>query len=69
MHEFDNDFYGANLKIVMLGYIRPMSNFKSLDDLIAAIKKDIADANEALDQPQTQTYQSDVFFTPVNVKL
>lgn len=30
MHSFENDFYGSNLKVVMLGYLRPMANFKCL---------------------------------------
>ena len=33
MNEFPEDFYGSELKIVMLGYIRPMTSFKSLGNL------------------------------------
>ena len=32
MHEFDQDFYGSLLKILVVGYIRPMSNYKSLGE-------------------------------------
>ena len=34
MNEFPEDFYGSNLKIAMLGYIRPMTSFKSLGELL-----------------------------------
>lgn len=30
MHEFGHDFYGSNLKVVITGYIRPMTSYKSL---------------------------------------
>ena len=33
IHTFGQDFYGSNLKIVMLKYIRPMKDFKSLGKL------------------------------------
>lgn len=33
MHVFDEDFYGSELKVAMLGYIRGEKNFKSLGEL------------------------------------
>ena len=30
MHTFSEDFYGSKLKVIMLGYIRPMEDFSSL---------------------------------------
>jgi FAD synthase len=33
MHEFPEDFYGATLKIVLLGEIRKMTTFNSLGTL------------------------------------
>ena len=30
IHMFKEDFYGSTLKVIMLGYIRPMKNFSSL---------------------------------------
>ena len=30
LHKFDKDFYGSQLKIVMTGYLRAMTNFKCL---------------------------------------
>ena len=33
MHEFSEDFYGATLKIVLLGEIRKMTTFNNLGTL------------------------------------
>ena len=30
MHKFDADFYGAELRVVVVGYLRPEKNFSSL---------------------------------------
>lgn len=32
MHVFEDDFYGSELRVVMLGYIRGEKNFKSLGE-------------------------------------
>lgn len=63
IHTFGQDFYGSNLKIVMLKYIRPMRDYKSLDELIAAIETDISDSEAALDQPENSIFKTDSFFT------
>ncbi|WAR16274.1 RIFK-like protein [Mya arenaria] len=56
------DFYGSNLKVCMLGFIRPMRNFSGLDELISAINKDISDSEEALDKPENIKIKTDNFF-------
>ncbi|CAG5131907.1 unnamed protein product [Candidula unifasciata] len=63
IHKFDHDFYGQHLKTIILGYIRPMCNFESLDSLIAAIHKDIADAVEHLKEPECLKYSQHPFFS------
>lgn len=30
IHSFENDFYGSELSVVILGFIRPEKNFPSL---------------------------------------
>ncbi|XP_065663924.1 putative riboflavin kinase [Hydra vulgaris] len=50
LHEFDCDFYGSTLRIVMTGYIRPELNFGSLTELVDAIKNDIAIAHSSLEK-------------------
>ncbi|XP_064084869.1 riboflavin kinase-like isoform X2 [Macrobrachium nipponense] len=62
LHTFEEDFYGSQLRVVMLGYIRPEKNFSSLDSLIDAIKSDIAEADKKLSLPESQTYKEHSFF-------
>ena len=33
IHNFENDFYGSELIVVMLGYLRPEKNYDSLEAL------------------------------------
>jgi len=57
MHKFDNDFYGHHLKALALGYIRPELDFKSLEDLILAIKEDIKFSEAELAKPRYHQYR------------
>lgn len=41
INKFENDFYGELLNVTILGYIRPMSKFESLEKLIEIINNDI----------------------------
>lgn len=63
LHKFDGDFYGANLKLVILGHIRPERDFLSLDDLINEIHNDIAIAESKLDNNELDKYRKHIFFT------
>lgn len=51
LHEFNEDFYGEELRLVIVGYIRPEANFPSLESLIARIHEDGRIAENALDLP------------------
>ncbi|XP_048854660.1 riboflavin kinase [Brienomyrus brachyistius] len=62
IHKFKEDFYGATLSVVLVGYIRPEKNYESLDALIAAIKSDIEEAERRLDLPDHQKLKQDNFF-------
>lgn len=62
IHKFAENFYGAKLKVMFVGYLRGEKNFSSMDDLIAAIWKDVEDAKKALDTPEGQAAKSDSFF-------
>jgi len=33
LHQFPDDFYGEDLRVVVLGYLRPEANFPSLGTL------------------------------------
>ena len=48
MDEFESDFYDSVLNLVLVGYIRPMEKYDSLDALIAAIDADKAFAADKL---------------------
>ncbi|KHJ43654.1 riboflavin biosynthesis protein RibF domain protein [Trichuris suis] len=62
LHLFDEDFYGAKLRVVALDYLRPMTTFKSLEELIEAIQRDIENAKSALASPTFQRFRGDEFF-------
>lgn len=68
MHNYDRDLYGNILKVCIAGYLRPEQNFDSLDALIAAIKKDISDAEGLLEDEEMQKLKFDDFFTQTNTK-
>lgn len=51
LHQFEEDFYGEELRLAIVGYIRPEANFPSLDSLIARIHEDGRIAEKALDLP------------------
>ncbi|KAK4798262.1 hypothetical protein SAY86_030588 [Trapa natans] len=51
LHEFDEDFYGKELHLVIVGYIRPEMNFPSLEKLIEKIHGDRRIAEKALELP------------------
>ncbi|XP_065841675.1 riboflavin kinase-like [Oscarella lobularis] len=50
LHEFADDFYGAELSVVVVGYLRDEKSFPSLDALIQAIHGDISEARITLDR-------------------
>ena len=58
LNKFEEDFYGATLKIAVTGFIRPEKNFSSLEELITAINNDIAFANEKLDCKTMEKFKS-----------
>ncbi|XP_076439256.1 riboflavin kinase-like [Babylonia areolata] len=64
LHNFKEDFYGNVLKVIMLGFIRPMEDFSSLEALIAAINQDIAMCKERLKDPAMDSFQHNNFFHP-----
>ena len=53
----DADFYGEELALLLLGYVRPERKFPSFDELIAAIKADIDTAGRALTEPEFAAFR------------
>ncbi|CAI8592184.1 unnamed protein product [Vicia faba] len=61
LHEFTEDFYGEELRLVIVGYIRPERNFPSLESLIAKIHEDRIVAERALDLPMYSSHKNDLY--------
>lgn len=61
LHDFPEDFYGENLCLVIIGYIRPEANFPSLESLIAKIHEDRDIAERSLELPQYNKYKDDPY--------
>ncbi|GAV03812.1 hypothetical protein RvY_14190-1 [Ramazzottius varieornatus] len=62
LRSFADDFYGGLLRVMVLGFIREMESYTSLDALIAAIHSDIDIANKALSEERfASCYDSDFF--------
>ena len=62
LHEFDSDFYGEVLRLVVNGYIRPEAKFEGenwLSELKAAIAQDVSLTEASLDQPLFQLSSSE----------
>lgn len=53
---FDPEFYGEEMRLCIIGYMRPEWKFNSIEQLIEHINNDVAVAKKALDLPQAQTY-------------
>jgi len=67
IHQFDNDFYGSELVVSVLGYLRPEKNFDSLDALKDAIWGDVDDAKRELERDEFASYRThDMFINPNN---
>ena len=64
LHEFAEDFYGAELRLVVAGYIRPEADFTTLEALIAQIRGDADVARAALELPPYAPLRDDPFLRP-----
>jgi len=62
MHEFGEDFYGQQISLVILAYLRPMDKYEGLDKLIRAIERDVRVGDTALDLPEYCAFKEDAFF-------
>ncbi|KAI9319805.1 hypothetical protein BX666DRAFT_1916479 [Dichotomocladium elegans] len=62
IHEFPEDFYGVDIRVIVLGYIRPEQNYPSLDALIRDIRTDVEVAKKSLQRPAYLKLKQDSFF-------
>lgn len=61
IHKFDEDFYGKELKVIVLGYIRPELNYTNVEALIKDINTDIDVAKNSLERNGYSLYKNDPF--------
>ncbi|XP_065036690.1 bifunctional riboflavin kinase/FMN phosphatase-like [Musa acuminata AAA Group] len=67
LHDFDENFYGEELRLAVVGYIRPKHRPPSLESLIARIHEDRRIVEKALDLPIYVGYKESPFLrTPCN---
>mmetsp|Transcript_2150 Transcript_2150/g.4166 ORF Transcript_2150/g.4166 Transcript_2150/m.4166 type:complete len:171 (+) Transcript_2150:55-567(+) len=70
-HEFEHDFYGASMRLIVCGYVRPQENFfkegvayeAAMATLIEAIANDVEFGKTKLDTVEMLAFRSDAFFT------
>lgn len=62
MHTFHGDFYGQEMRVVVLGYIRPELEYKSLDALIDDIETDKRVGEASVARPAYAAYRNDPLF-------
>jgi len=63
VHKFEEaDLYGRQLKVIILGFIRPEQNFDSLEALIDAIRKDIEEGKKRGSEESWAKFRADPCF-------
>jgi len=67
LHEFERDFYGYEMKALVLGYIRPELDYTSREALIEDINTDKRVALNSLARPGYQKFTSNGHFGCQNV--
>ncbi|KAJ2584499.1 riboflavin kinase [Coemansia sp. RSA 1836] len=64
IHKFSEDFYGKDLRIAIVGFIREEKNYESLDALVDDINMDIKVAQESLKRKAYMDVNAAPFFRP-----
>lgn len=59
LHTFREDFYGATLSLIILGYIRPEYDYVSKEALVEDIREDIRISQRSLDREAYLKYKDD----------
>lgn len=62
LHKYGGDFYGKELRVAILGFIREEMQFSSIDELIKRIQKDIEIAQTLLMDEDMQVSKMNSFF-------
>ena len=59
LNSFDADFYGAGMRLVMLGHVRPEYDYVSAEALVEDIREDIRVTKRSLDRDHYKEYLND----------
>ncbi|KZP24604.1 riboflavin kinase [Athelia psychrophila] len=62
LHEFEKDFYGYDMKALVLGYIRPELDYTSRESLVEDINTDKRVALNSLARPGYEQFMTDPHF-------
>ena len=57
----EDDFYGEEMRVVLLGFIRPEKKFDGIQELISQIKRDCGMASKQLDESVHKAFSVDAF--------
>ncbi|PPQ69387.1 hypothetical protein CVT24_001656 [Panaeolus cyanescens] len=69
LHPFKRDFYGFEMRALVLGYIRPELDYTTLEALIEDIETDKKVALNCLERPGYQKYKRDPQFVLIEPNL
>merc|ERR1712072_1116234 len=64
LHDYAEDFYDCELRLVICGFVRKELKFENFDDLIIAIREDGDFCRDALDDAACAALSRDFFFAP-----
>ncbi|KFM23423.1 Pseudouridine-5'-monophosphatase [Auxenochlorella protothecoides] len=64
LHEFDQDFYGEEIRLLVCAYLRPEADFVSVQALVDRIHEDAAITRRALQDPLFAALKGDAFLAP-----
>ena len=62
LHDFPGDFYGQQIALVIVAFMRPMEKYNGLGPLIKAIERDVRVGDRALDLDQFRAFKEDDWF-------
>mmetsp|Transcript_72867 Transcript_72867/g.173855 ORF Transcript_72867/g.173855 Transcript_72867/m.173855 type:complete len:181 (+) Transcript_72867:88-630(+) len=63
LHDFAEDFYDCELRLMICGFVRPEAKFADFKDLIVAIGEDGDFCRETLEEPSLLSLKTDPFFS------
>lgn len=63
LKKYSEDFYGARLAVVVVGFVRDMLKFTSLQQLIDAMNMDVQFSKEQLETEYAQQFKTDPFLS------